>query len=322
MTQWFRGAVVLSAAGLVFGGGVAHAKPKKVTVTVAEYSFTPAFIAVAIGDTVEWKNVGLTIHTATNGYGSDDPTAGTIFDSGVLPVNGTYRHVFTGAGKFPYFCQPHELFGMKGAVSVVATTHKRVDVQVNDNLTTQAFFFSPSTVTVAPGDTIKWTNVGHTIHTVTSGVSLGDDEGVLFDSGAMNVGQTFRWVVADTTGTLPYHCVPHADLGMVGSIVLQATGVDVPVGPVAVETRAFPNPSRSGVALSFSMARGGPVAVEVLDAQGRLVSELFRGSMAAGAQRVVWSGMGADGVRVPSGEYFYRISGASGVTSGRLIRMH
>ncbi len=320
MAQWFRRALPAAVVCLAIAG-TAEAKPKKVTINVAEYSFSPQNVAIVVGDTVEWKNTGVQVHTATSGYGINDPNAGVAFDSGALSAGGTYRKVFTSTGKFPYFCVPHEVLGMKGSVSVVTTTPKRIDVQVNDNLTTQSFFFSPASITAAPGDTIKWTNVGHTIHTVTSGTYLGGDEGVLFDSGAMNVGATFRWVVSDTTGTLAYHCIPHAELGMVGSITLQASGAEEPRGPVSVETHAFPNPSRGGVVLSFGLARAGAIAVEVLDAQGRAVAELFRGEAAAGAQRFAWSGQRADGKRVPAGQYFYRVSGAGGVTTGRLTRL-
>ncbi len=311
-------AVALATAAMLLTAPPAHAKPKRVVVTATEYAFTPQNIVVSVGDTVEWKNAGATIHTATSGYGSNDPTAGTLFDSGVMSAGASYRHVFTAAGKIPYFCLPHEFFGMKGAVSVVNPAPKRVDVQVNDNLNTQAFFFSPAAVTVAPGDTIKWTNVGHTVHTVTSGTYGGSDEGVLFDSGAMNIGQVFRWVVADTAGTLAYHCVPHADLGMVGSITLKATAIGDPVGPVVIEPQAFPNPSRGAVALGFSLPGSGPITVEVLDAAGRVVSELFRGVAEAGGQRLMWSGRRSNGQRVQSGHYYFRITSVRGVSTGHL----
>jgi plastocyanin len=39
-------------------------------------------------------------HTVT----SDD---GTTFDSGTIPVGGTFRHTFTRAGTFPYHCNYH-----------------------------------------------------------------------------------------------------------------------------------------------------------------------------------------------------------------------
>ena len=144
---------------------------------------------------------------------------------------------------------------------------------------------------------------------------------MLFDSGALNVGNVFTWVVADTTGSLAYHCIPHADLGMVGTIILQATGVGEPSAQPAIDSRAFPNPSGAGVVLSFSVPRAGRMVVDVVDAQGRLVSQLYGGDAAAGAQRLAWSGRQGNGARVPAGQYFYRISTDGGTRIGRLTRV-
>lgn len=321
MTQRFRLIVPVLVAGVIFAASSVEAKPKKVTVTVAEFSFTPQYIQVSVGDTVEWKNAGASTHTATNGYGSNDPTAGTVFDSGALLPGGTYRKVFTGTGKYPYFCQPHEFLNMKGAVSIVSPAHKRIDVQANDNLITQSFFFSPSSITAAPGDTVRWTNVGHTTHTATSGTAGGSDEGVVFNSGALNVGQVFTWVVSDTSGVLAYHCIPHADLGMVGSITIQATSIAQVGAPVALATRAYPSPSRGGVVLNFELPRSGALVVELLDVQSRVVAELYHGAASAGAQRFAWSGMRADGHRVAAGEYFYRVVSDGHVSSGRMVML-
>ena len=47
MTQCFRRMVAMVIAAVVFAGASAEATPKKVTVTVAEFSFTPRYIAVS-----------------------------------------------------------------------------------------------------------------------------------------------------------------------------------------------------------------------------------------------------------------------------------
>ena len=64
------------------------------------FGFNPTALAVAIGTTVIWKNMSSAPHTVT----SDD---GQTFDSGNIPVGGTFRFKFTTAGMFAYHCNIH-----------------------------------------------------------------------------------------------------------------------------------------------------------------------------------------------------------------------
>src|SRR5688500_11725524 len=61
-------------------------------------------------------------------------------------------------------------------------------------------FFSPASLTVTIGDTVTWTNVDDSPHTVTASGA--------FDSGNLNGGQTFSHTF-DETGTFTYVCVYH-----------------------------------------------------------------------------------------------------------------
>jgi plastocyanin len=74
----------------------------------------------------------------------------------------------------------------------------------------QGMAFTPSTITVAAGTTIKWTNKDGVNHTVTS------DTGV-FDSGSMGDGATFTFTFS-TSGSFPYHCSVHP--GMKATVVV------------------------------------------------------------------------------------------------------
>jgi plastocyanin len=71
----------------------------------------------------------------------------------------------------------------------------------------QGMAFTPSTITVAAGTSIKWTNKDNASHTVTS------DNGSLetFDSGSMGNGGTFVWQF-NTPGIFKYHCTFHSDM--------------------------------------------------------------------------------------------------------------
>jgi plastocyanin len=77
------------------------------------------------------------------------------------------------------------------------------------------FFFSPSSVTIQPGDTVQWSwsSSGHTSTSGTPGAPNG-----LWDSGFLNQGQTFSYTF-NTAGSFPYFCTAHGQCcGMVGTV--------------------------------------------------------------------------------------------------------
>jgi amicyanin len=65
-------------------------------------------LQVAVGTTVEWTNNDPLPHTVT----AVDKT----FNSGLIQPGKTFRHTFTKAGTFKYFCMPHPF--MKGVIVV------------------------------------------------------------------------------------------------------------------------------------------------------------------------------------------------------------
>ncbi|HET8655443.1 MAG TPA: cupredoxin family copper-binding protein [Longimicrobiaceae bacterium] len=65
----------------------------------------------------------------------------------------------------------------------------------------EGFVYTPAAVTVAPGDTVVWTNHDLVPHTATAR----DGE---FDSGSIASGATWRYVVRKT-GTVAYYCRFH-----------------------------------------------------------------------------------------------------------------
>ena len=76
--------------------------------------------------------------------------------------------------------------------------------------------FSPASITISKGTTIKWTNKESVVHTVTSGPQ-GSPSG-MFDSGNLGKDQTFSFKF-DSAGTFSYHCKPH--IGMTGTVTVQ-----------------------------------------------------------------------------------------------------
>jgi plastocyanin len=76
--------------------------------------------------------------------------------------------------------------------------------------------FSPSSLTVDPGTTVRWVNNGSMTHTVTSGTR--NNPSGLFDSGDMRNGNTFEFTFM-SSGTFSYFCMHH--VGMDGTIIVR-----------------------------------------------------------------------------------------------------
>src|SRR5215203_3621318 len=85
---------------------------------------------------------------------------------------------------------------------------QEVTVRMEDN------FFEPANITVEPGTTVMWVQSGDNSHTTTSYDGL-------WDSGMIEGGTdgTFSFTFEEP-GTYDYFCIPHEDLGMVGTVTV------------------------------------------------------------------------------------------------------
>ncbi len=218
--------------------------------------YDPDRLEVDPGDTVVWENVGTLSHTVT-AYGDELPERAAFFASGgfdsqaaareaypdgdVSPES-TFAHTFEAEGVYEYFCVPHETAGMTGTVvvgspstSTTTTTSptttpdgSAATVELSDTLT-----FSPETIEVEAGSTVRWENVGAIGHTVTaygdevpdgaeyfaSGGFDSEDEArsAYPDKGPIPGGETYRHTF-ETAGTYEYFCIPHEGAGMTGVV--------------------------------------------------------------------------------------------------------
>jgi plastocyanin len=168
------------------------------------------------------------------------------------------------------------------------------------------FAFSPDSVQLNPGDSVKWTNNGTYTHTSTSGVNGVWDS--LWDSGDLTSGATFVHGFT-TNGKFRYFCRHHGT--MKGVVVVGTTGVDETPGKTVTGLASFPNPSRAGTSIRFAPTGPASGCVRVFDALGKLVRTL----PAEHATSVTWDGKDNSGQETGPGVYFCRYgSGALAVT--------
>lgn len=81
-------------------------------------------------------------------------------------------------------------------LTVPEAEHKTVEVKIED------FAFNPDSVTISPGDTVRWTNLDLFTHTVT-----GPD----FSSGTLRDGDSYEFTFT-REGTYRYYCSIHASM--------------------------------------------------------------------------------------------------------------
>ena len=93
---------------------------------------------------------------------------------------------------------------------------------------TNTLKFTPDTVTIEAGETVRWTNTSVIVHTVTAdpaeatmdgSVQL-PEEAEAFDSGNMDPKATFEHTF-ETPGTYTYFCIPHEGVKMRGTVVVE-----------------------------------------------------------------------------------------------------
>jgi hypothetical protein len=93
-------------------------------------------------------------------------------------------------------------------------------------------------------------------------------------------------------------------------------GVETAPGAALAMHRAFPNPSRGDLTLSFTLGAGGPARLELVDVAGRSVLERDLGGLNAGRHELR---LGAGAARLPAGMYFARITQREHSATSRVV---
>ncbi len=98
---------------------------------------------------------------------------------------------------------PAETPATPATTPAVPTSSKIVEVTI------QNFAFNPESVTISSGDTVKWTNMDSTTHTIT---------GTDFSSGNLNKGDSYENTFTKA-GSYDYHCSIHPS--MKGTVIVK-----------------------------------------------------------------------------------------------------
>jgi plastocyanin len=104
----------------VNGASIAQVKIPKGSSVEAGGNFEPATLKIGKGSTVKWINDDDALHTVTSGTPNGNKS-GTIFDSGYLSSDNTYKHTFEKTGTFKYYDTLHTYMRGKIVVSSQST---------------------------------------------------------------------------------------------------------------------------------------------------------------------------------------------------------
>ena len=103
--MWLGRSLVVTA--LVFGAMAVPAHAATIQIVMENLVVSPAEVSAKVGDTVEWINKDVFVHTATARNGDFDIT---------MPPKKTVTSVLNKAGTVEYYCRYHP--NMKAVLTV------------------------------------------------------------------------------------------------------------------------------------------------------------------------------------------------------------
>ena len=116
---------IVVIVGIHLKNAAASTQPIVIKMIDTPPTFQPSTLSVKVGDSVEWKNEGTSIHHASTDSSSavnpadvSKPSNAKPFDSGFLQPGQSFTYTFTVPGKYRYICAPHETSGMSGEITV------------------------------------------------------------------------------------------------------------------------------------------------------------------------------------------------------------
>jgi plastocyanin len=102
--------LLVGAGGMALADDVQRATTAQTAITIDNFAFGPANIAINAGTTVTWTNHDDEPHTVVN------VTDSKLFKSSALDTDDTFSFTFDKPGTYQYFCSIHPR--MVGTVEV------------------------------------------------------------------------------------------------------------------------------------------------------------------------------------------------------------
>ena len=168
-----------------------------------------------------------------------------------------------------------------------------------------SFSFTPSSLNVAVGDTIRWVWQDGD-HTTTCNGTTGTSRPAgadPWDAPIDGANTTFEYVVT-VAGDYDYKCIPHFP-SMVGSFTATTTSVNQTSSIVPDRfnlNQNYPNPFNPTTNIKFDIAKSGFANVTIYNSVGKEVARLVNENLSPGSYEVNWNATG-----VSSGIYYYRL---------------
>jgi plastocyanin len=187
---------------------------------------------------------------------------------------------------------------------VVGLTCSGLYAQTSHTIVASDFQFAPDLLTINAGDTV-WLHLGagHSFREVTADAwDLNVTTPIIgYDIGPFTEYNEEHYLVITTApDTLYYLCVPHADMGMKGRIIIQEGNMGIQASSMEPAV-LFPNPTEGPLSLVPPVP--GTVQAVITDAAGRIVEvpvsrdgRLDVGELPSGSYQV--SFIDADGVEL------------------------
>jgi len=81
----------------------------------------------------------------------------------------------------------------------------------------------------------------------------------------------------------------------------------------------YPNPFNPSTSIKFSLPEASNVTLKIYNNAGQFIKSLANGNFAAGAHSFKWDATDRNGVKVPSGIYFYKLDANNFIKTGKMI---
>jgi plastocyanin len=178
-------------------------------------------------------------------------------------------------------------------------------VSVTHTIVNSGFSFSPSTLTINLGDTVKF--VLASIHDAREVSQTTWNANGTTSNGGFETPFGGGTVLLTQIGTHYYVCVPHASSGMKGQITVNSSngvhtaGNNLPTSYFLAQN--FPNPFNPSTKISFSLMQRSNVTLKIYNEIGEEIKTLIDGETNSGTHDIEFKA--AD---LASGVYFYRLT--------------